>query len=1412
MQDQPSRRSSENLATHLAEQISRRLLFADAPDFPSAIVDALKKIGKTVGCDRCSLFLFEPGQDRITLKHRWRRSDVSIDDSESFGTDARKDYPWLVSRLLENEPVRLSKLGELPDQATIDRYSLSARKVRSLLMVPLLIGDRPLGSVAVTTLTRHRVWNRQDVDVLESVREPLINALLRYRAEQRALETERLYRALIDQSQAIVFSFDRNGRYDFVSPSVRALTGYRQKEIVGHHFDEFVHPDDVRRLAPAIRRSMARNRPTPPLEYRVRARDGSFHWHRAVMAPVRDASGRLKNIAASALDISDLQREAELRRLLIHLATRFINLPLDQYDAGVESALAHIGNFVGADRVYVFDYEPTTESARNTYEWCVEGVAPEIDRLQSVPISQMEDLFRAHRAGEPVYIDNVAEHPDDRLRELLEELGIRSLLTVPLTREGECHGFVGLDSVRRHRSYSQTDIELLEVFAGILVSLKLRRDAQNRLSNAALRLGQIIDGTRVGTWEWNLVTRQMVFSHRLAEMLGHSCADELPTDSLEWQSRGHPDDLVRARASLAEHLKGRTEHHESEIRVRHRDGHWVWLSIRGQVAARRTNGRAELISGIAIDITERKQADARLKQSEHRFRHLLQDVHGIALQGFDTDCRIHFWNRSSEQLYGWTAGEVVGRCFLDFMVPEEQRQRYRRNIEALIEGRQPHWSSELEFLDRNGRRLSVFASHVVQSNTEGRLELFRIDIDQSEKKAAQDRMRLAENVFDHSHEGIVITDADGKIVEVNEAFARITGYSRDEAIGRNPNFLKSGRQGPDFYRRMWRKLNEEGYWSGEVWNRRKNGEFYAEQLTISTINDHTGKPLRYVGLFFDITRSKEYQQDLERLAHYDPLTELPNRTLLDDRLRRSMTLATQQKKTLLLACIDIDEFKAINDRFGHEFGDECLRLTGTRLREAVRSCDTVARLGGDEFVLVIADLEGGSSAIRFLQRMLETVSRRFRIRDREIRLTFSIGATAYPQGESRDADQLLRQAGQAMYEAKNRGRDQLCLFDADLEAAHVRNLKLIDQMKTALREEQFQLCYQPKVNLATGRILGMEALIRWRHPEKGLLSPAAFLHILETDELAHAVGHWVIARALSDRSAWQDPAGPIDVSVNVSAQQLLRPGFTDALRQQLERHGPGTANTLTLEFLETGLLDDIDQGAEVTRACQRLGVGFALDDFGTGFSSLVHLKHLPLTQIKIDGSFVHGMLSSPDDLSIIEGVINLARVFDVEVLAEGVETPQQAAALMRLGCPNVQGYLVGRPMPNDRIHGWIERWNGVDGLENVTRLSNERIPILFGQAELAANIAHARDVIANPERTSRPLGGHRRFKGWLNQDEHHESAESLHDLREAYRALERDRLRFNDALAARDRPSAIHWAESIEAKSRSIADRLEKLL
>jgi diguanylate cyclase (GGDEF)-like protein/PAS domain S-box-containing protein len=547
-------------------------------------------------------------------------------------------------------------------------------------------------------------------------------------------------------------------------------------------------------------------------------------------------------------------------------------------------------------------------------------------------------------------------------------------------------------------------------------------------------------------------------------------------------------------------------------------------------------------------------------------------------------------------------------------------------------------------------------------------------------------------VFSHAREGISLNAADGTILEVNDAFCQMTGYGREELIGQNPRILGSGRQSPEYYAEMWRALIEEGQWSGEIWNRRKGGELYAELLTVSAVRDAQGAVRRFVAMFTDITAQKVHQHELEKLAHYDSLTGLPNRSLLADRLQQSMLRSIRQGSWLAIVYLDLDGFKAINDRYGHDMGDRLLTVLATRMRHVLREGDTLARIGGDEFVAVLGDLPDIERCEPLLARLLEAAAEEITIDDTSMRVSASLGVTFYPQAEAIDPDQLLRQADQAMYQAKLLGKNRYHLFDTDQDRALRGRHEDLDRIRRALERDEFVLYYQPKVNMRSGRVLGVEALIRWQHPERGLLAPAEFLPLIEAHPLAVDVGSWVLDSALAQLARWHADGLSLQVGVNVGARELQQADFIDRLRARLERYPALPTGRLELEVLESSALDDIGQVSQVMEACRNLGVLFALDDFGTGYSSLTYLRRLPAATLKIDRSFVRDMLHDPEDRAILEGILGLAGAFRRRVVAEGVETVDHGELLLDLGCELAQGYGIARPMPAADVPDWVRRW------------------------------------------------------------------------------------------------------------------------
>jgi diguanylate cyclase (GGDEF)-like protein/PAS domain S-box-containing protein len=572
------------------------------------------------------------------------------------------------------------------------------------------------------------------------------------------------------------------------------------------------------------------------------------------------------------------------------------------------------------------------------------------------------------------------------------------------------------------------------------------------------------------------------------------------------------------------------------------------------------------------------------------------------------------------------------------------------------------------------------------------LRLIGTNSDITERKLAETKLQLAASVFEHAREAIMISGIDGTIIDINEAFTRITGYSREEAIGQNPRILSSGRQDRAFYQAMWGALTAQGHWSGEIWNRHKDGHVYAELLTISAVRDRQGNAHQYVALFSDITAIKEHQSQLEHIAHFDALTNLPNRLLLADRLQQAMAQAQRRSQKVAVAYLDLDGFKNVNDQYGHDVGDQLLVRLATCMKDTLREGDTLARLGGDEFVAVLIDLDGIESCMPLLSRLLEAGASPVQMSMGVLQGSVSIGVTFYPQDLDVEADQLLRQADQAMYQAKLAGKNRYHVFDAVQDSTMRVHHESLERIRVALAQDEFVLHFQPKVNMRNGKVIGAEALVRWQHPEKGLLSPVKFLPVIEESLLAVELGEWVINAALSQIEAWHDLGLDLTVSVNIGARQLQQVDFVTRLRAILAKHPQVNPMRLELEVLETSALADMEQVSQVIEECRQIGVKFALDDFGTGYSSLTYLKRLRVEILKIDQSFVRDMLIDPDDLAILEGVIGLAAAFKREVIAEGVETVAHGTALLQLGCELAQGYGIARPMPAEQMSAWIDTW------------------------------------------------------------------------------------------------------------------------
>jgi diguanylate cyclase (GGDEF)-like protein/PAS domain S-box-containing protein len=571
--------------------------------------------------------------------------------------------------------------------------------------------------------------------------------------------------------------------------------------------------------------------------------------------------------------------------------------------------------------------------------------------------------------------------------------------------------------------------------------------------------------------------------------------------------------------------------------------------------------------------------------------------------------------------------------------------------------------------------------------------------------AARDERTVSDSLFRHLHEGVLITDARHRVVDANPRYSEITGQSREETLGTVPAMLRLAHHAhteAEQHLSMRASLETTGTWNGEVFYRRNNGEPCTLQVTAAAVKNPSGAVQHHVIAISDVTQVRQQIEQLRRQAHYDELTGLPNRVRLTQILMEALATAEREGSLLTVCFLDLDYFKPINDELGHHMGDQLLVRLAERLRRALRTRasgdDVIARIGGDEFVLLLrtATLEESRQAV---ERMLRQVHQPFALDDSElpVYITASIGATVFPLDQA-DAETLLRHADHAMYGAKQAGRNGYQFFDAEHDRRTEARFVALGRVQEALDAEELCLYYQPKVDMRDGQVIGVEALLRWNHPEQGLLLPAQFLPLIEHTGLAVSVGNWVLQKGIEQLARWQMMGMDLTVSINVSARHLQEPMFARHLAMLLAQQATPVADRLVIEILETTALADVDFTCNLMQECRALGVRFALDDFGTGYSTLTYLKRLPLDMLKIDRSFVINMLNDRHDLAIVEGVIGLSETFGCSVVAEGVDTLEQAQRLIEIGCDIGQGNGIAPAMPADQVVDWVHSFGGISTL------------------------------------------------------------------------------------------------------------------
>ncbi len=765
---------------------------------------------------------------------------------------------------------------------------------------------------------------------------------------------------------------------------------------------------------------------------------------------------------------------------------------------------------------------------------------------------------------------------------------------------------------------------------------------------------------------------------------------------------------------------------------------------------------ARLLAAIASQIghaIERRQAIDALQERDFRHR-LVVEATGVIVWDWNLLADTLTWSEHLHRQFGLAAvADESGWAWWEKHVHPDDYLGMLDKVEEHLKGAGSIWQGELRLRRGDGGWVDIQIWGIALRSVGGATQrMVGAILDISQRRADESRMRLSASVFSHAQEGIAVTAASGEILDVNDAFTRITGYERHEVVGQNPKMLRSDRHDAEFYGALWRDLKSHGQWTGEMWNRHKNGRIYAALVKISAVPDPSGQPQQYVALYNDITTLKQQQAQLTRTAHYDALTGLPNRVLLADRLRQATIQSRRRQQPMAVVYLDLDGFKEVNDSLGHSCGDELLVKVTARLKNNLRDGDTLARLGGDEFIAVLVDLHNADECDQILTRLLQAVALPIQVNDQAVRISASAGVTLFPDDDS-DPDSLLRHADQAMYKAKQAGKNRYHLFDTEKNRRTASRTKSAHRVARALADGELVLHYQPQTDLRSGRPVGVEALLRWQDPERGLLAPGDFLPQIKDADLLVRIDEWVLTQALAQLAAWHDAGLDLRLGVNISPPLLQQPDFAIRLHTLLAAHPQLPRGALELEILETAALDDIPQASRVIADCHRLGVEFALDDFGTGYSSLTYLKDLPANTLKIDRVFVRDMLWDSGDLAIVEGVIGMSGAFRRTVVAEGVATLEHADLLLRLGCDIVQGFGIAQPMPADQLAAWLAAWQPPAAWHDrdKSRPSRDELQLIGAEVGLR-QWTRSLEAAAKGETGDLPAFESNRFAEWFNHE------------------------------------------------------------
>ena len=1044
-------------------------------------------------------------------------------------------------------------------------------------------------------------------------------------------DSSRKFIDLFESTNDVILFVDANGDILDVNPSAQHLTGYTREELLNFNMlKDLIIPEDQENIKNVLKELINGNNQVH--EVRWRAKDGHIIWFEGSSSARTSRKDKFLSTRCILRDVSKYKQteqklqysEYNYHRLEHNLTDIVWIMDLHQRFIRVSPSVTQIMGYTVEESYNLTVEEVMTPASYQKVQQMLTEMKEEIKGCKNPQWTRTIELEQIRKDGTTVWVE------------------VKTNLLC--NTEGEPDGILGITRDINDRKLAEHAL----------------RETEQKFRLLAENAPDII-------WQMDLEGTLTYISPSI-KLLGYTPEDWIGHQFFELLpfAQRKPRKL-----SFAKELKDHS-YRKHETRALRKDGTLAWLEVSINVV--QENGEPVAIQGIARDLTERKRVEKTLRESEERYRLLFEDnPHPMWVYDLDS-FRFLAVNNAAVRNYGYSHDEFMSMSILDIRPPED--------VHSLLESIShfdPAQNRNDVWRHRKKDGTIIYAEVTAkQLDFDGKHARLILAQDISERKRIETNLRMQTSAINAASDQIVIANAQGEIEFVNPAFEKETGYTFDEAIGKTPKLFASGKHDDSYYTALWDTINAGETWHGEVTNQRKDGSFYVEDMSITPVKSEAGVIEHFIAIKRNVTEKKMYEKRLDHLAHHDLLTGLPNRLLLSDKLVQRFTQARQQNNSLAIMFLDLDRFKLVNDTLGHSVGDLLLKEVAMRLSANVRDTDTVARMGGDEFIVIVGEIESPKDIIAVANKLLKTLSDPFLLDNHELFISTSIGISMYP-ADGMDVETLVKNADTAMYRAKEQGRNRYHLYTEALNAAVVERMTLENNLRKALERDEFLLYYQPRVDMATGKTVGAEALVRWQHKELGLVSPDQFIPLAEETGLIVPISDWVLREACNQNKAWQD-AGlpPIDIAVNISARLFQQEGLQFTINKVLMETGLDPEH-LELELTESTLMHDPDLAIEILYQLKAMGVRISIDDFGTGYSSLNYLKRFPIDALKIDRSFVKEITTNADDAAVATAVVAMARSLKLKVVAEGVETLEQLEFLRSLNCDEIQGYFINRP-------------------------------------------------------------------------------------------------------------------------------------